>query len=59
MVNGVRGDGMGPCLMYIWWGTAVVRTCKKLIRERHPSLAFLMESKLKKNEAEKLNFRLG
>lgn len=37
----------------------VVRACKKVIRSRHPNVVFLMESKLKVREAEKLNQSLG
>lgn len=37
----------------------IVRSCQTLIRERHPSMAFFMESKLNRKEAEKLNNKLG
>lgn len=40
-------------------GPQIVRACQKLIKVRHPSLVFLMESKLKAIEAEKLNHKLG
>lgn len=36
-----------------------ILACQKLIKERHPSLVFLMETKLKSNEAEKLNSKVG
>lgn len=36
-----------------------VHACQKLVRKRRPSLVFLMESKLKNGEAEKIKNKLG